>query len=132
MGKQINIGGDIYEIPSNQATAITNYLVYAWEKLGKPEDPLSESGKKLMDVLLATWEDTYPTESYSWRKAREEHISSELSLKEQIDTGRSLASYPTYVFYLMKKLFPNWDPIKRENCIALIREFPIFRMVEKI
>lgn len=134
MGKQITIGQDIYEIPSEQATAITSYLVYAWEKLGKPQDPLSESGKKMMEVILATWEDTYPFEYHEWKSIRDEYQESEMEIHDQVkqQTGRNLAAYPMYVLQVMKRVFPNWDPIKRENCMALVKEYPIFRMANKV
>lgn len=134
MGRQLKIGEDIYEIPTEHAAAITEHLVYAYGKLGKPEDPLSESGKKMMDVILATWEDTYPFEYYEWKSIRDEYKDNELDIHDQVKqgTGRNLAAYPMYVLQVMKRIFPNWDPIKRENCMALVREYPIFRMCNRV
>lgn len=128
----VTIDGVDYEIPTEQATAIINALIYAWDKLGKPDSPLTESGQKLMEVIIATWRDTYPAESEEWLAMRSEYKENELSLREQINTGRSLASYPAYIYYVMKKMFPEFDPVKRENCIKLVRRFPIFRMVNKV
>lgn len=129
----ITINNQEYEIPTEQAIEIINSLIYAWVKLGKPQDLFSESGKKLMTVILATWEDTYPQEYRNWKIKRDEYQSAELDIHTQVkqETGRSLASVPYYIYILIKKFFPNQE-LNREFYINLAREWPIFRFANKI
>ena len=51
-----------YEIPSDQAIIITEYLYRVWDKLGRPQDPLSGAGKKLVEAIILAYEKTYPNE----------------------------------------------------------------------
>lgn len=128
------LDGEVYQQVPKQAIAMTDAITYAWEKLGKPETPLSTSGQKMMDVIIATWEDTYPILSSEWKKARDLHLSAEKTIHEQVSqhTGRSLASYPMYIYTVMKKVFPKFDLSKRENVIKLVKLWPIFRFVNKV
>ena len=132
--REMKIGNDIYEIPTDQAVAVSNAITYAWSKLGKPETPFSESGRKLMQVIFAAWEDTYPFEYQEWKGMRDEYQGSEMDISEQVSkqTGRTLAAYPMFVLQLIKKLFPNFDPIQRDNCIKMAREYPMLRMANRI
>ena len=58
--QEIVLNGETYEIPTKQANAISSAIAYAFTATGCPETPLSEQGKKVMEVIIATWEDTYP------------------------------------------------------------------------
>lgn len=132
--REVKLNGTVYEIPTDQAVAVSNAITYAWQKLGRPETPLSESGRKLMQVIFATWEDTYPFESAEWKSLREEYQSNEMDIHEQSvqHTGRTLACYPMFVLHIMKRVFPNFDPIQRDNCIKMATEYPMLRMANKI
>ena len=105
-----------------------------WVYFGKPKTPLSKSGGKLMDVLIATWEDLLPKESKKWYKQRENYQKAELPIKQQVKkhTGRSLASYPSYIYFMMKRLFPNFNPTERKNCIKMVKKWPQFQMARKV
>lgn len=123
---------DYEEIPET-AVAASRWLVEIWEKLGKPETPLTESGEKLMRVIIAVWEELYPLEAKEWHESRKTYKLSEKDIKEQIKqhTGRSLASYPYQVFLMMKKLFPKFKPGDRQSCMKLVTKFPMFQMANK-
>lgn len=134
MARSINIDGGTYDIPTEQATAVTNAIVFAWDQLGKPDDPFSEAGKKLMNVIIATWEDTYPDLASKWYEDRDEYQRSEMTTKEQVyqKTGRSLASYPMYIFTIMKKVFPNVKLSDRDTSMKMVKHYPMFRMANKV
>jgi hypothetical protein len=65
--------------------------------------------------------------------ARAEYKGSELDIKDQVKkkTGRSLASYPYPIYAMMKKLFPKFNPTERNNCMKMVKRFPIFRFANK-
>lgn len=120
-------------IPADKATAV-KVLVDMWERLGKPDSPLTTNGEKLMNVAIATWEDLFPHESSEWIKMRADYQDNELSISEQVSkgTGRSLASYPMYIYRIMEALFPKFKSADRENAMLMARKWPIFRMANKI
>ena len=132
--KSIKIGNEVYgEIPQ-VAVVAAKWLVEVWDKLGRPESPLSESGEKLMKVIIAAWEDLYPKDAEDWYAARKEYQDNELSIPQQVHrhTGRSLASFPLPIFQMMKKVFPKYKINDRENVIKLVGKFPAFRMANKV
>jgi hypothetical protein len=132
--KKIKIGNETYDIPTNQAIGVTNAIVLTWEKLGRPKTPFSETGKKLMEVIIATWRDTFPKESKDWLDMRKEYQKEELTTKEQVHrkTGRSLASYPYYIFQVMKKVFPKIKLADRKTAIKMVKHYPMFRMCNRV
>lgn len=132
--REITIDGETYDIPTRQATAVTSALMQMWERLGKPEDPFSDAGRKLMEVIIATWEDTFPVESAKWYQDRQEYQLEELSIQQQVrhETGRSLASYPYYIFQVMKIMFPSLKLSDRDVNIKMVKKYPIFRMANKV
>lgn len=123
-----------YDIVPPESVAASKIIVDFWDRLGKPQDPLSKTGEKLMKIMIAVWEDLYPLEAYRWLKQRKEYKSSELTIGEQVKqhTGRSLASYPYPIYQMMKVVFPEFDPVKRENCIKMVKKFPIFQFANKV
>lgn len=124
-----------YEEINMNAYGASAFLTMSWERLGKPADPIStENGRKLMEIIIHVWAKELTREYVEWKEIRDEYQKHELSIKEQVKegTGRSLASYPMFVYQIMKKLFPTFDPIERKNCIKLVKLFPIFRFVNKV
>lgn len=127
------MGEEEYEIPTDQAILLSKYLTEAWDKLGKPNDLFTESGRKLMTVIIAAWEDTYPTQYAQWKANRDEHLASELPIREQaLHTGRSLSSTPTFVWYLMKKFYTGNNINERKFQLKFVKEYPIFRYTQRI
>ena len=87
-----------------------------------------------MAVVLATWEELYPQEAKEWYEGRKEYQNAEMSLTEQVHrrTGRSLATYPFQVYQMLKRIFPDFKFSERNNCIKLVKKFPVFRMARHI
>jgi hypothetical protein len=123
---------DYVEVPQILIGA-SQWAVDAWIRLGRPSSPFTDSGERLMKVLISMWEELYPNDSKQWYADRAEYQKEELSVSTQISkhTGGSLASFPYPLFRLMKRFFPD---IKfsgiggREVCKKMVRRFPMFRM----
>jgi hypothetical protein len=122
----------VYEVPSDQAIILTEYLFRVWDKLGQPKDPLSIAGQKLVEAIILAYEKTYPREWAQWLEQRKEYQNEELTLHQQISTGRSLASYPMFVYNLLRKMFPDVDFSKRQFVIKFVKLFPMFRVARRI
>ena len=125
---------DDYEVIPPQAVASVQILMKMWEQLGRPETPFTPSGAKLMNIIIAVWEDGYPDQARKWAADRQEYKKNEMSVKEQVSkkTGRSLASYPLPIYNIMGKLFPKFKAAERKNCMKMVRKWPIFRLANKI
>lgn len=132
--KEVKIGNETFQEVSKEASAASRILSDLYNDLGKPKDPFSEAGQKLVKVIIAVWEDLYPIESKVWHQEREEHKVAEMDIKEQVHqrTGRSLASYPYPIFKMMAVVFPGFKPAERKNCMKMIKLFPMFKMVNRI
>jgi len=130
----IEIDGEVYDVPTNQGVAITNAIMHTWKKLGKPTDIFTPSGKKLMTIIIATWEDTYPQLSRNWKLTRQEHLDAELTIKQQVKkkTGRNLAAYPMFIYKIIKIVFTDNNFKDRETTMKMVKEYPIFRHVNRI
>lgn len=123
---------DYYVVPK-EIVAVSKILSDMWDKLGRPNTPLSPQGEKLMNILIASWEDLLPEEAVDWKEKRTQYQVFEKTIHQQVKgrTGRSLASYPMYIYKIMKHLFPEFDATKRQNCFKMIKKWPIFRMANK-
>jgi len=125
---------DKYQVVPPQQNAVSKVLSEMWITLGKPATPLTKSGQKMMEIIIATWEDLFPKESKEWLKDRADYKKAEKSISEQVKkrTGRSLASYPFYIYQVMKTLFPNFDPTERRNCFKMVKKWPMFQFANKV
>ena len=123
-----------YEVIPAQAVASTQILMKMWERLGKPTTPFTPSGEKLMNIIIATWEDGYPKQVREWYELRKDYQKNELPISTQVSrrTGRSLASYPLPIYNMMRKLFQGFDPAERKNCISIVKKWPMFQMASKV
>jgi len=125
---------DEYEIVPPQAVASARIISDMWIKLGRPKTPFTTNGEKLMNIIIAVWEDGYPRQRENWYKERKEYQNAELDITTQVyrHTGRSLASYPLPIYNMMKRVFDGFDPAERKNCIKMVKKWPAFRMANKI
>jgi len=123
-----------YYIVPPQAVTSAKVLVDMWERLGRPANPFTDAGAKLMNIIIAVWEDGYPAHVREWLKDRKDYQNNEMRITDQVQqhTGRSLASYPLPVFNMMKQLFPDFNPAERKNCMKMVRKWPIFRMANRV
>lgn len=127
--------GDIeYQSVNPAALTATNLLIETWKRAGRPQTPFTKSGERIMNVIIAIWEDLYPVDRETWYAARSQYKNAELSIGEQVRrrTGRSLASYPMPIFKMMEVVFRGFDPAERKNCIKMVRKWPMFQMAVKV
>lgn len=126
MSKDFNL--DDFEIPTKQAALISNILAKSWSAFGKPDTVRSEGGKKLMTVIIAAWEDSFPEEARVWKNQRSEELTNERSVKESIKSGgHNSAAYPYWLFQMMNWGFPQEKWAKKETVSFLTKNFPVFR-----
>lgn len=87
-----------------------------------------------MRVLITVWEEMYPQDAKKWTEDRKQYRLNEMGITEQVHkhTGRSLASYPYVLFQMMKRIFPKFDLVKRENCMKMCVKYPMFQMANKV
>ena len=123
-----------YDVIPPQAVVSTKILMDMWEKLGRPNTPFLPAGEKLMNIIIAIWEDGYPSQARGWYEERKNYQNSELDITTQVyrKTGRSLASYPLPIYNVMKRLFKGFDPAERKNCLRMVKKWPMFRMANKV
>jgi len=134
MGKIIKLGEEEFEEIPSKAVAAARILSDMFDRLGRPEDPLSKQGEQMMRFIIATWEDLYPEEVLEWAKTRKEYKKEEMGTMEQVlkQTGRSLASIPLPIYQMMKKVFPGYKLDNRKAFMKFVKKFPIFQMANKL
>jgi hypothetical protein len=120
------------EIPE-VVTAGSKWAVDAWVRLGSPTSPFTESGEKLVNVLIAMWEEMYPQDSHDWYEQRREYQKEELDVTTQVQkkTGGSLASFPYPLFQMFKRFFPDTKftgITGRDTCKKMVRRWPMFKL----
>ena len=132
MVQVITVDDEEYEVIPSASVSASRMLIDAYEKLGKPEDPYSAAGEKLMEVIYSIWQDLYPKEHQQWLQNKRDYKSMEMTASEQArkQTGRSLATVPSPVYKLMKKVFPNFRLSSRDSWIKFVKRYPQYRMTE--
>lgn len=133
MGQSVKLGGDVYDEVPQAANIAAKAIADMWVRLGRPQTPFTPSGEKMMDIMIAVWEDLYPLQAKMWYEDRKDYKLNELSTREQVrkHTGRSLASYPLPVYNMMKKVFRGFDPAERKNCMKIVKKWPMFLMANR-
>jgi len=123
-----------FEIVPPKAVAASKILSDAHLKMGSPADPFSKQGEQMMRFIIAAWEDLYPKQVVSWTETRKEYKDAEMSTSEQVhkQTGRSLASIPTPIYRMMRKVFPNYRMDSREDFLKLVKKYEMFQMANKV
>lgn len=122
-----------YEIIPPHLSSATEMIASLWDKLGRPKDPLSKTGRKLVEFIFDCYKELFPYEYAQWVENLKLHKKEEWSITEQVrkHTGRSLLSYPYWVFMILKKVFPTFDFVKRENALKIAKIFPQFKIANK-
>lgn len=125
---------DDFEVVPDDAVSASKILQEMFEKLGKPDTPFSGSGARMVEIIIAVWEDLYPLQSNMWLDERKDYRDNELTLTEQVQghTGRSLASFPLPIYNMFRKIFPKTNLGDRETAIKMVKKWPMFRMTNKI
>jgi len=133
-GGVIKLKDEEFEIIPPRATAGAKFISELWERVGKPQTPLTEAGAAVMDAIINVWQNSYPKEASQWRADRKEYKNAELPTSTQVSrrTGRSLASYPYPIYLMIKRVFPTFNAAERKNAIKMCRKWPMFQFTNKI
>lgn len=121
------------ELFTQEEYSAADMLAKLWDGLGRPTDPFSESGIKLMNGILSTWEVLRPEEAYDWKRMRDEYKNNEKDIHQQVKehSGRILAAMPPLFLTFFHTFFPDYK-MDREFFIKLARQFPMMRMANRI
>lgn len=130
----VKVNNEEYDVIPDPAVQASKIIADTWVKLGRPQTPFTESGKKMMDVIIAVWEDLYPVDRETYYAQRKEYQGAEMTTQEQVrkQTGRSLGSFPYPIYMMMKKVFRGFDAAERKNMIKIVKLWPIFRMANRV
>lgn len=134
MSRVFKIDGEEFEAIQGPAVTLSKWLVDSYKRLGSPDDPFSEQGERVMNMIVHAWEYLDPRGARERRESIKEYRDNELSNAEKVKraTGRNIASVPTPVYHLMKKFFPQFKLDNRDNFIKLVKKYPYFQVTEKI
>lgn len=126
----LNIGNDVYEEIPKHATVASRVIADMHKQLGEPDTPLSDAGEKMMNILIAIWEDMYGDDVAQWTASRKEYQGAEMTTREQIKhkTGASLASVPFPIYQMMKKVFPQYKLSSRDDWMKFLQRYPMFSL----
>lgn len=132
--KVVKMDGQEYDVIPHLALEATNLLIQQWNFLGRPQDPFSRAGEKIVNTIIAIWQDLYPLEYKLWADERKQYQDNEMTISEQVkqQTGRSLAAFPLPVYQMMSAVFKGFDPAERKNCIKMVATWPIFRLANRV
>ena len=56
----ISLDGQNFEVIPDIAIHSSRWLIEIYQKLGRPQNPFTETGKKMMDVIITVWFNLYP------------------------------------------------------------------------
>ena len=84
MTRPIKINNEEFVELPKEAVLASKWIVDIWVKLGKPQTPFTTSGSKLMNVIIAVWQDLYPLQVKEWTEERATYKKEELLITEQV------------------------------------------------
>lgn len=120
----------VYDIPTDEAIAITTGLMRVYEKLGKPQDLSTNTGWVLMDNIFQVWKRIYPNEVRSWAHDLDQDLQDEKTIKELVknDVGMyNPITYPPALFSLIKSMFPEIKLNDRKLIKQMTDRYPILK-----
>lgn len=123
---------EVILLPQDQYQAV-DYLVKIWEGVGRPTEPFSKSGLKVVEAIIEAWKIIKPDEYMDWKRIRDEYQSSEMDVHDQVKqkTGRIAVSMPRLFITLFHKMFPGYNT-DRTFFLKLGKHYPIFRFAQKL
>ena len=119
-----------YEVIDSPTVAASRALSEFYVRLGSPDDPFSTAGEQMMRLIIAAWQDLYPEQATMHNARIKDYQELEKTMHEQIKSGsgRNLASVPTPVYRMMRKIFPDFKMNNRDDFIKLVNKYPIFKL----
>ncbi|MCK9355138.1 MAG: hypothetical protein M0P59_13420 [Gallionella sp.] len=118
---------DNYDVPNDEELITIQFLDKLASRLGNPTDISTESGLKLMDAIIGAWQKHFAQEAADWTHDRKLDLANEKTLHELASTksfGYNPASYPHYLFKLIKVMFPHLKLQNKKVYMKLLRIYP--------
>lgn len=127
--KSININGETFELASDEARILTEFLDQFSKKLGNPTDVSTTSGWKVFDAIMTIWYAFYPEEVIEWRESLKEELSVERTPHDaqKKQGGYFPIAYPERLFSLIKILLPDQKLNDMKFIRKLVKLYPILK-----
>lgn len=118
-----------YEIPSNEAIALTDGLERIANVLGRPTDASTNAGWKMIDNLVGVWYRFYPWELQAWEKELKIQLGSERSVHEALKAsgGYIPISLPTRLYKMITTYLPDLKVTDKDFIHKFAGRYPIFK-----
>lgn len=116
-----------FEGPTEGELLTITFLDKLATKLGNPPDISTESGLKLMDAVIGTWQKHFPQEAKDWTHDRKMDLENEKSLSylaSDKSAGYNPVGYPPKLFALIKTMFPDIKLQNKKVFMKLIKIYP--------
>ena len=120
----------VYEIPPDEAVALTEGLMRMWDRLGKPTDLSVATGWLMMDNIIQIWTKFFPQEVEMWKHDQALDLANEKTLKQLSADDLGLSNpiaYPPYLFHLIKAMFPDLKMNDRKLTKQMTDRYPILK-----
>lgn len=123
---------EVVLVPQDKYLAV-DYLIKIWESVGRPTEPFSKSGLRVVEAIIEVWKVILPEEYVEWKKIRDDYQRSEKDIHTQVreGTGRISVSMPRLFVTLIHKMFPDYK-MDKSFFVKLAKHFEIFRFANKI
>lgn len=115
-----------YTVVSKNGTAVAKALIEIWEKIGKPEDFESSTGKALLKEIARVYEYFFRREYLNFLHDRSLDLTYEKSI-DQMGEGYIPLTYPPTLFNLIKAMFPNVNLSSRSTQRIMIECIPYLK-----
>lgn len=120
----------VYEIPPDEAVALTEGLLRVWEKLGKPTDLSVATGWIMMDNIMQIWTKFFPWEVEAWKHDLAIDLANEKTIKalNADDLGlHDTIAFPPILFNLIKAMFPDLKVSDRKFVKQMADRYPLLK-----
>lgn len=130
--KYIDVGDKEFEVASEDARILTEYIHKVWVKAGRPDRLDSEISWKVVDVIMQVWAAGYPEEFLEWKAGVQEAQSQERTVHEaeKDDGGHFPLGYPTRVFQMLKVYFATEKLQDRKIVKIFANRYPFLKITK--
>ena len=130
--KYVTVGANEYEVVSDDARLLTEYLHRVWVKAGKPDRVETESSWKVVDAIMQVWAAGWPEEFLDWKYGVEEQRAYERTVHEaeKDDGGHFPIGYPQRVLQLLRVYFKNDRFQDRKLIKKFVSRYPYLKITK--
>jgi hypothetical protein len=130
--KYVTIGKDEYEIASDEARILTEFIHKVWVASGKPDRLEGESAWQVVDAIIKAWAAGYPDEWEDWKSSLTEEQSAERSVHDSNKDGGGYfpIAYPVRVMQMMKIYFKKDRLQDRKIINKFVQRYPFLKITK--